>query len=168
MKKTLVIPTILQDITLTKFLSHFVLSAALLFIFLLLWLNNDDLNTLITPKTKSMQVSCDIQLPPHNCLIETANGPIEISTSSSIQSLLPFKIQLQTPADALTSAKIRFEGFDDYMGINQFRFSQADSSAWIANGSIPICTTKSKTWKVIISLYNGANYQSYWFKMTTK
>ena len=168
MKKIFVIPIFLKKLTIAKFLSHFVLSSVLLFLFLLLWLNSDDLNTLITPKTKSMQVNCDLQAPPHHCLIETTLGPLEITTSSEILSLVPFKIQLKTPVDALSSAKISREGFDDYMGSNKFRFSQDTIRSWTADGSIPICTTKSKTWKVIVSLYNGTNYQSYWFKMKTK
>lgn len=167
MKKSLAVPTFLERLSFPKYLSHFVLSGTLLLL-VLLWLYSDDLSRLITPNTQSIAVQCDIQRPPHQCLIPTATGLIQLTSASAIQSLEPFSVKLQTATGALSSAKIRFEGFNDYMGINQFRFRQDSTNHWAASGSIPLCTTKSKTWKVIVSVYNGTNYHSYWFKMQTK
>jgi len=168
MKKALALPIFLESLTLTTFLKHIVVSGALIFLLLLLWLNSDDLSTLVTPKTQSTQVACDVQHSPHRCTINTDIGPIEVSVQAEIISLEPFSVTIKTADKLLSSAKIRFEGLEDYMGINQFRFAEDSANAWQATGSIPICTTQSKTWKVIISLYNDNKYSSYWFKMKTK
>jgi len=158
MKKALALPIFLESLTLTTFLKHIVVSGALIFL----------LSTLVTPKTQSTQVACDVQHSPHRCTINTDIGPIEVSVQAEIISLEPFSVTIKTADKLLSSAKIRFEGLEDYMGINQFRFAEDSANAWQATGSIPICTTQSKTWKVIISLYNDNKYSSYWFKMKTK
>jgi len=168
MRKALVLPSLLENLTLTTFLAHFLSSTALIFLFLLLWLNTDYLSTLMAPKTLSTEVKCDVQQAPNHCVINTGIGLIEVFAHSEIISLEPFTITLKTADERLGSAHIRFEGLEDYMGINQFRFAQDDINTWHAKGSIPICTTQSKTWKVIISLYNDNNYSSYWFKMKTR
>jgi len=168
MRKVLALPHLLENLTLTKFLTHFLSSAALIVVFLLLWLNTDYLSTLMPPKSPSTEVKCDVQQAPNHCVIDTDIGPIEVFAHSEIISLEPFTITLKTADPRFSSANIRFEGLEDYMGINQFKFAQDDINTWHAKGSIPICTTKSKTWKVIISLYNDNNYSSYWFKMKTR
>jgi hypothetical protein len=168
MRKALALPSLLETLTLTKFLTHFLSTAALIVVFLLLWLNTDYLNALIAPKTAGTEVTCDVQQAPNHCVINTDIGPIEVFAHSEIISLEPFTITLKTADTRFSSANIRFEGLEDYMGINQFKFSQDGNDTWHAKGSIPICTTKSKTWKVIINLYNDNNYSSYWFKMKTR
>ena len=167
MRKALVLPSLLENPTLSKFMT-LLSSAALILLFLLLWLNTDYLSTLMTPKTPSTEVTCNVQQAPNHCVINTDIGPIEVFAHSEIISLEPFTVTLKTADKRFSSANIRFEGLEDYMGINQFRFAQDGIDTWHAKGSIPICTTQSKTWKVIISLYNDNHYSSYWFKMKTR
>ncbi|EPJ45900.1 MAG: hypothetical protein OFPII_25480 [Osedax symbiont Rs1] len=142
-------------------------TSALLLVFLLLWLKSEQLIALFIPKIESIEVSCPLQ--QRSCVIETKQGPIQLSISSPIESLTPFNIKLDGGSSPITRAKIRFEGFNDYMGINQFSFKQtsAANNLWNSRGSIPICTSMTKTWKVIISLYQGDQYSSYWFKIQT-
>jgi len=168
MRKALALPSLLENLTLSKFLSHFLSSAALIVVFLVLWLNTDYIKTLMAPKTAGTEVTCDMQKVPNHCVIDTDIGPIEVFAHSEIISLEPFTVTLKTTDTQFSSANIRFEGLEDYMGINQFRFTQDGIDTWHAEGSIPICTTQSKTWKVIINLYNDNNYSSYWFKMKTR
>ncbi len=166
MKNYTLIPAFMHKIATTKMLQLAVISF-LLPVFLLLWLKSDQLTALFIPKKASIEVSCPLQ--QLSCVIKTIQGPIQLSITSPIESLTPFNIKLDGGSSLITRAKIRFEGVNDYMGINQFRFKQTSvtNNLWNSRGSIPICTSMTKTWKVIISLYHGDKYSSYWFKIQT-
>ena len=132
-------------------------------VLVLLWNNPNSSNESET----NTEIYCPIQQT--KCTIETTFGPIELSANSQIVPLIPFNLLLTSNNPSLTKAIIRFEGFDDYMGINQFKFTQDNTnrSQWTMRGSIPVCTIDSKTWRVTLNLQdkNSKSFSSQWFKL---
>jgi hypothetical protein len=142
----------------------------------LLWGYADNLKLLLETKAVATPVSCDLQRQLE-CEFDTTLGNIQLSVDRKIQSLEPFKLSILSDNPQWQRAEIRFEGFYDYMGINKFDFAvdSQNSHLWSVKGSIPICTTEAKTWRVLINLFakdsTTANNQvpssSYWFKIKT-
>jgi len=96
-------------------------------------------------------------------------GTIGESTDNSIVPNLPFNILLKIPNSSLNKAALRFDGLDDYMGINLFRFAPlaGNPQQWTLRGSIPVCIIDSKSWRVTLKLESTEdnNSSSYWFKL---
>lgn len=152
----------------SKFLIKLLPVILLIGIASLLWGYADSLKLLLESKVKSIETQCEFQ-SQLTCQIETELGSIELLVDRKIQSLEPFKLMIKSSAPQWQTAEIRFEGFYDYMGINRFDFKvdSADSHVWHAKGSIPICTTDAKTWRVIVNLKTPTLTSSHWFKIKT-
>lgn len=131
---------------------------------LVIWDKSGDFSYLSSPRDKSIQVEC--KLETLQCIFNTEHGPIELSIDATIKPLTPFIFKLKSAENLLQNARIHFEGYEDYMGLNNFSFSPlADSQHWQTRGSIPVCTTASKTWRVTINLQTDSKISSYWFKL---
>lgn len=157
----------INEMTFTQFLLVF--NAVSILVLLLIILFKDTLNfTEFAQGTPEIfEVYCPIQ--ESKCVIETKLGPIELSVDSPIVPLVPFNILLKTSNSSLNKAVLRFDGLDDYMGINLFRFTPlaGNLQKWTLRGSIPVCTIDSKSWRVTLNLENteDKNFSSYWFKL---
>ena len=135
-----------------------------LFTGLIIWKKSGSFSYLSSPRDKSIQVECPLETL--SCSFETEHGPIGISVNATIKPLAPFIITLTHEDNFLKNARIHFEGLEDYMGLNNFSFTPtADKTHWQARGSIPVCTTASKTWRVTINLQTPSKISSYWFKL---
>lgn len=157
------IKSFIHGMTFTHILLYFNTVSILALILVFLW---NKPSSPIGPQANA-EVYCPIQHA--KCTIDTHLGPIELSVDSPIEPLIPFNLLLTSNNPSLVKAVIRFEGFDDYMGINQFRFTQdtTNESHWTMRGSIPICIIDSKTWRVTLNLQdeNNSDFSSHWFKL---
>lgn len=135
----------------------------------LLYIYADSLKILLQTRAQGTAVECPIQ-QKLSCQVNTELGELTLSTDRVIQSLETFHLTLKTQQVNWQKAEIRFEGVDDYMGINRFKFSPSKSidSQWHTKGSIPICTTDAKNWRVIINLTSQSKVSRYWFIINTQ
>ncbi|MFT5706086.1 MAG: hypothetical protein ACI9ES_000357 [Oceanospirillaceae bacterium] len=156
-----------KSITFTHTLICFNTVCILVLILTLLWKKAGFEQAAQQTNTNNVQIYCPIQ--EQTCIIKTEQGVIELSVAVPIQPLVPFTVTLKSADIAISEAKLRFEGLDEYMGINQFRFetSADDSQTWQLQGSIPVCTIVSKTWRVTLNIQNQLDnsYKSYWFTL---
>ncbi len=157
----------------TKSLNHKIFSKAVPIVLLiallsLMWNYSDDLKLLLETKAIASETQCDFQ-GQLKCDISTKLGDITLTVDREIQSLTPFMLSIKSLNPQWQRAEIRFEGFYDYMGINKFDFTvdSQNDHLWHAKGSIPICTTEAKTWRVIVNLITQETVSSHWFKIKT-
>jgi len=139
----------------------------LLSVALIIWHKSGDFSYLLSPRVNSVEVPCS--LATLTCTITTKQGAVQLSVNAKIKPLTPFVFSMHSEHHFIQNARIHFEGLEDYMGLNNFSFmpinENGDLQQFIAHGSIPVCTTASKTWRVTINLQNQHNTESYWFKL---
>ncbi|MEH6445598.1 MAG: hypothetical protein V7784_17015 [Oceanospirillaceae bacterium] len=157
----------LKSITFTHTLICFNTVCILILILTFLWKKAGFEQAAQKTNINNAQIYCPIQ--EQTCIIKIEQGFIELSVAAPIQPLIPFTMTLKSTDIAISEAKLRFEGLDEYMGINQFRFetSTDDSQTWQLRGSIPVCTIVSKTWRVTLNIQHQLDnsYKSYWFTL---
>ncbi|MEM5529938.1 hypothetical protein WN093_14045 [Gammaproteobacteria bacterium AS21] len=171
----------------SKALPALIVIALFYLLFIIIKQQVGDFSALTATRTKSQYVQCPLQ-SQLSCTIKTGHGDITLHIDETIQSLVNFNVQLETNTP-YTLAKLRFEGFDDYMGITHLIFNGINSvdipthqyKRWQTQGSIPVCTTDSNMWRVTLNLHdlNTASSEragsqaakntvkSYWFKLKT-
>lgn len=170
--------------TLCKTLPPVVVIALFSLLFIIIKQQVGDFSSLTATRTKSQYVECPLQ-SQLSCVIKTEHGDITLHIKETIQSLVNFNVRLETNIP-YHQAKLRFEGFDDYMGITHLNFSGVNNTnntgikfqQWQTQGSIPICTTESNMWRVTLNLHDAGlkkpanktqqnTVKSYWFKLKT-
>ncbi len=150
-----------------KSIQAFIAFLLLLLVTLVIWHKSGDFSYLLSPRVNSVEVPCSLETL--TCTISTAQGDVQLSVDAEIRPLTPFVFSIHSENNFIKNARIHFEGYEDYMGLNNFAFvpssSNNDFDQFTAHGSIPVCTTASKTWRVTINLQNQHNTESYWFKL---
>lgn len=153
--------------TLAKSVQASIAVLLLLLVTLVIWHKSGDFSYLLSPRVNSVEVPCSLETL--TCTFPTTQGAVQLSVDAKIKPLTPFVFSMRSETNFIKNARIHFEGYEDYMGLNNFAFvpnsSNNNLDQFTAHGSIPVCTTASKTWRVTINLQNKHNTESYWFKL---
>lgn len=93
-------------------------------------------------------------LDADGCAYRVEGRPLRIRAQDSIRTLEPFPVYIDGSV-ALTAAQVVFtmEGMD--MGLNLFRFEQADAGMWRTTATLPVCTADRADWLATFTLETG-------------